>query len=256
MELSVNVNKVALLRNSRGGERPSVVGAARIAIAAGAYGITVHPRPDQRHIRPSDVGELAALLQSEHPGIELNIEGNPFADARDDGYPGFMALVRSAQPNQVTLVPDSDAQLTSDHGWRIAPQRSELREVLAVCRDLGARVSLFMDPDHDEIARAAELGCDRIELYTGPYAEAHRAGGSERAASLASYRAAAEHARGLGLGVNAGHDLDLENLADFATIDAVQEVSIGHALIADALEMGLAAAVTAYLEILAGAPGA
>jgi len=256
MDLSVNVNKVALLRNSRGGERPSVIGAAQIAIEAGAYGITVHPRPDQRHVRPSDVTDLATLLRSSYPGVELNIEGNPFAGPRDNGYPGFITLVHTARPDQVTLVPDSDAQLTSDHGWQVARHEAELLEVLTACHEAGARVSLFMDPDLAEIERAAALGVERIELFTGPYAEAHRAGGALRAESLALYSAAAEYARSLGLGVNAGHDLDLSNLPDFATIDAVLEVSIGHALIADALEMGLAAAVAAYLKILTNTSGA
>ncbi len=251
MDLSVNVNKIALLRNSRGGNVPSVIEAARTAIAAGAYGITVHPRPDQRHIRPHDVTDIANMLRADHPHIELNIEGNPFAGPRDDGYPGFMQLVEASLPAQVTLVPDDDAQLTSDHGWQIAPHHQALTEVLSRCHALGARVSLFMDPDPDEISRARDLGTDRIELYTGPYAHDHARGEPYRGNSLALYRRAAEHARAIGVGVNAGHDLDLANLPDFARIDAVQEVSIGHALIADALRIGLHAAVSAYAAICA-----
>lgn len=252
--LSVNVNKVALLRNSRGGNRPSVTAAARTALAAGAAGITVHPRPDQRHVRPHDVHELAELV-ARHPGIELNIEGNPFAGPRDDGFPGFDALIEAARPHQVTLVPDSDSQLTSDHGFDLSGDNRALAEVIRRYQALGARVSLFMDPIADQIGRARDCGADRIELYTGPFAETIWQHGVDHAASRASlerYREAARHAVDVGLGVNAGHDLDLENLPLFRSIREVAEVSIGHALIADALDMGLASAVEAYLKVLAG----
>jgi pyridoxine 5-phosphate synthase len=254
--LSVNVNKIALLRNSRLGNTPSVVGAARIAIAAGARGITVHPRPDQRHIRPSDVVELSALLRSEYPGIEFNIEGNPFAGPRDNGYPGFDALIEETRPDQVTLVPDSDQQLTSDHGWDLSGDQSALQACIGYYHALGARVSLFMDPVPPMIDRVPAVGADRIELYTGPFAAAVNEFGLEHPQSLAlleTYRAAADHARTLGLGVNAGHDLDRVNLRLFRQIPAIAEVSIGHALVADALQLGLDATVRAYCALLAPA---
>ena len=250
--LSVNLNKVALLRNSREGNQPSVVEAAKTVIAAGAAGITVHPRPDQRHVRPDDVRDLAALLQT-YPGIEYNIEGNPFAGPRDNGYPGFDALIASAHPHQATLVPDTDNQLTSDHGWDLTGDNGPLSERIHRYQAAGARVSLFMDPEADQTARARDVGADRIELYTGPFAETVAEFGLEHEESLASldrYQKAAAYAAELELGVNAGHDLDTHNLRLFRTIEQVAEVSIGHALISDALEVGLAAAVQAYLEVL------
>ena len=250
--LSVNLNKVALLRNSREGESPSVLWAARTAIEAGAAGITVHPRPDQRHIRPGDVEELAAALR-EQPAVEFNIEGNPFAGARDNGYPGFDVLISEARPQQATLVPDADNQLTSDHGFDLRGDNAALTDRIRRYQALGARVSLFMDPDLEQISRARELGADRIELYTGPFAAAAHARGLDDPHTLElfeRYAAAAAHATSLGLGVNAGHDLDLDNLKLFRQIDEVLEVSIGHALIKDALAMGLAATVAAYLEVL------
>ena len=166
--LSVNLNKVALVRNSRGGSSPSVVKAARTVLAAGAAGITVHPRPDQRHVRPHDMSDLAELL-ADYPGVEFNIEGNPFAGPRDNGYPGFDALIDSAHPHQATLVPDSDSQLTSDHGWDLSGDTGRLRETIGRYQAAGARVSLFMDPLAEQIDRARECGADRIELYTGPF---------------------------------------------------------------------------------------
>lgn len=253
IELSVNLNKIALLRNSRGGDQPSVVDAAETAVNAGAYGITVHPRPDQRHIRPQDVLDLARMLRTRHAGIELNIEGNPFAAARDNGYPGFDALIESARPDQCTLVPDTDNQLTSDHGWDLSRDNPPLTEVIRRYQSYGARVCLFMDPDAAQIERAAGSGAQRIELYTGPFAESVRACGVESAAakrSLQTYAQAARQATSLGLGVNAGHDLDLVNLTLFRGISEVLEVSIGHALIGDALKIGLAAAIAAYLRVL------
>ena len=259
--LSVNVNKIAWLRNSREGARPSVLAAARTAIGAGARGITVHPRPDQRHIRPADVLALARMLRSDSPGIELNIEGNPAAGPRDNGYPGFDRLVESARPDQATLVPDADAQLTSDHGWDLSDPAAARRvaECVSRYRGGGVRVSLFMDPDLEQIARAQACGADRIELYTGPYAELAARRGldhDETRACREDYARAARHAVEIGLKVNAGHDLDLENVAAFIAIGGIAEVSIGHALIADALETGLAAAVRNYLDaIAAGAAG-
>jgi len=255
--LSVNLNKVALLRNSREGNTPSVLWAARTAIAAGARGITVHPRPDQRHIRPGDVADLAGLL-ADHPGIEFNIEGNPFAGPRDNGYPGFDSLIEGAMPQQATLVPDSDGQLTSDHGFDLEGDTTALEAKIRRYQAHGARVSLFMDPDPAQIRLAADTGADRIELYTGPFAASALRHGLEASQTMAlfeRYRAAAKLASDLGLGVNAGHDLDLDNLPLFRRIDEVLEVSIGHALIKDALAMGLAAAVAAYLAVLQPANG-
>jgi pyridoxine 5-phosphate synthase len=244
--LSVNVNKIALVRNSRDIGQPSVVEAARVCLAAGAHGITVHPRPDQRHIRPHDVHDLKALLAGGR--AEFNIEGNPFAGP-EGTYPGFMALVREARPDQATLVPDDPGQLTSDHGFNMARDANRLKPLVAELRKSGVRVSVFMDPDVEQIARVSECGADRIELYTEPYARAFEGGTAE--ASLAEFAAAAQKAAELGLGINAGHDLNLDNLGAFlARVPNVLEVSIGHAIICDALRMGLAATVKAYRKIV------
>ena len=245
--LSVNVNKVALLRNARGGGRPDVVKLARGCLAAGAHGITVHPRPDGRHIRATDVLSLAAAID---PEVELNVEGNPFEGPRD-GYPGFMQIVRSARPAQATLVPDAPGQLTSDHGWDVGRDSPHLVPVIEELHELGCRVSLFMDPDPAEVRKLAGVGADRIELYTEGYAVAHAAGAMDE--SLARYRVAAEAAQEMGLGVNAGHDLDLANLRDFLeAVPNVLEVSIGHALFADAIEYGLVDTVRRYLACIPG----
>jgi len=242
--LSVNVNKIALLRNSRNIGIPSVTRAAQICIDAGAGGITVHPRPDQRHIRPSDVFELAEMLS-----VEFNIEGNPFAGPEGD-YPGFMEIVRRARPAQATLVPDAPGQLTSDHGWDLAKDGPRVTPVIEELKSLEVRVSLFMDPDPDRVKLAADCRADRVELYTEPYARAFEAGNSKQV--LDDYARAAEAAQALGLGVNAGHDLNLKNLRAFCSIPGILEVSIGHALISEALEMGLGNTVKAYLELLSG----
>ncbi|NIJ93179.1 pyridoxine 5-phosphate synthase [Xanthomonas campestris] len=248
-QLSVNVNKIAVLRNSRGGHDPDVVQAARTCIAAGAHGITVHPRPDQRHIRADDVLALSALTR-EH-GVEFNIEGNPFAPPRD-GYPGLLALCRATRPEQVTLVPDGDGQLTSDHGFDFAQDTTQLAALIASFKAIGARVSLFVDAGNPDIAQAAVLGADRIELYTGPYAQAHLSGQPNAAFKL--FSDAARRAAAAGLGVNAGHDLSQANLGDFlGAVPGVLEVSIGHALISEALYQGLDVTVRAYLGILRGA---
>jgi pyridoxine 5-phosphate synthase len=244
IRLSVNLNKVALVRNTRTIGIPSVRGAARVAIDAGAHGITVHPRPDQRHIRPADVDDLAALL-GDFPGIELNIEGNPYPEYRD--------LVRRLRPAQCTLVPDSPEAFTSDHGWDLARDGERLAPIVAELKSLGARVSLFMDADPEQIGRVAAVGADRVELYTEPYAAAHARG--EAPAALGQFVAAARAALDAGLGVNAGHDLSLDNLVEFRDLPGLLEVSIGHALIADALEMGLYNAVRAYLRVLRSARG-
>jgi pyridoxine 5-phosphate synthase len=237
--LSVNLNKVALLRNARDVGMPSVVQAAETSIAAGAQGITVHPRPDQRHIRPTDVQELAVCLR-QHPTIELNVEGNPF--------PEFIDLVRTVRPTQCTLVPDSPNALTSDHGWDLEREAQRLAPVIAELHKLDIRVSLFMDVESNQWAIARQLGADRVELYTQPYASAFVRNLS--ASILPAYASAAALAQRAGLGVNAGHDLNRWNLGEFCKIPGILEVSIGHALIADALTMGLAEAVKAYLLVI------
>jgi len=236
IRLSVNVNKAATLRNARGGAVPDVLRVARTCIEAGCHGITVHPRPDGRHIRTADVEALAAMLT-----VEFNVEGYP--------SPEFLALVGRVRPTQCTLVPDAPDVLTSNAGWRLMGDTAWLADVIARLRGDGMRVSLFMDPDPAQMERARALGADRVELYTEPYARAFPTG--RRDEVFARYRAAAAAAVAAGLGVNAGHDLDLENLPYLARhLPGLLEVSIGHALISDALFMGLAAAVRAYLGAL------
>lgn len=243
--LSVNVNKVAVLRNSRGGALPDVVRAARTCLDAGAPGITVHPRPDARHIRADDVYALAELTAAR--GVELNIEGNPFAPPRA-GYPGLLALCEQIRPAQVTLVPDGDGQITSDHGFDFERDAARLAPLVAALKALGCRVSLFADAG-SAVERAAQIGAARIELYTGPFAEAFAQGRPD--AALAACAQTARRAQAAGLGVNAGHDLDQANLGMFlATVPDVLEVSIGHALIGDALYAGLDATVRAYLDLV------
>jgi pyridoxine 5-phosphate synthase len=234
--LSVNVNKIALLRNSRQLNVPHVVALSRVALEAGAHGITVHPRPDQRHIRAHDVHELAALLR-DWPHAEFNIEGNPTHN--------LMQFVRELKPQQCTLVPDGADQFTSDHGWDLPADAPPLRPLVDELRALGVRISLFMDPLPEAMRHAAELGAHRVELYTEPYARAH--GTQHQGTELARYAASARAAQAVGLGVNAGHDLNRANLTDFLrAVPDVLEVSIGHALIADALELGLAQTVREY----------
>lgn len=243
--LSVNVNKVALLRNTRHLGIPSVLRAATLALEAGADGITVHPRPDERHIRAHDVHELAALMKA-WPQAEYNIEGNPFHNLMD--------FVRDLRPQQATFVPDAEGQFTSDHGWNLSEHAARLRPLIDEAHTLGVRVSLFMDADPAAMAAARAVGADRVELYTEPYAAAH--GSPQQAAQLARFAAAAQAAAAAGLGVNAGHDLNQGNLADFLrAVPGVAEVSIGHALIADALEFGLPATVRAYLRCIRQAHG-
>ncbi len=238
--LSVNLNKVAMLRNARPLTIPSVVKMGKICIASGAHGLTVHPRPDERHIRRSDVYDLAELLK-QHPTIEYNIEGNPLESP-------FMDIIREVRPHQCTLVPDDPTQNTSDHGWSITKDGEKLKPIIAELNELGCRVSLFMDPDVEQIKLVPPLGSERIELYTEPYATAHREGKGDE--SFEIYKVAAECAQSLGIGVNGGHDLNLDNLPKFKEIPNLLEVSIGHALTADALEMGYAGAVQAYLKAL------
>ncbi|HBD12448.1 MAG TPA: pyridoxine 5'-phosphate synthase [Porticoccaceae bacterium] len=247
ISLSVNLNKIALLRNSREGNYPDLLSHAKTCIAAGAHGITVHPRPDQRHIRPSDVFELATLLE-DMDGLEFNIEGNPFARAQGS-YPGLLALVEETRPDQCTLVPDSNDQLTSDHGFDLTSSADTLEPVIEKLHTWGVRVSLFMDPDPKQLTLARDLKADRVELYTGPYAQ-DWPDSSRRLGSFQRYRNAAVHASEIGLGLNAGHDLNLDNLPLFATLPGLLEVSIGHALIVDALAIGLESSVRAYRHIL------
>lgn len=245
--LSVNLNKIALLRNSRTGNFPDVVAHGRLCLDAGAQGLTVHPRPDQRHIRPGDVRDIARLMR-EYAGAEFNIEGNPFADPQGT-YPGLMALVEEVRPHQCTLVPDSSAQLTSDHGFDLRLDGARLRPLIEQLQTWGVRVSLFMDPDLEQIRLAKTVGADRIELYTGPFAEAFATRAPGLDALFQQYLDAAQLAIDLGLGLNAGHDLNLHNMTLFRQVPGLQEVSIGHALTVDALHMGMTAAVQAYLGL-------
>ncbi|MFG6468743.1 pyridoxine 5'-phosphate synthase [Roseateles sp. BYS87W] len=241
--LSVNVNKVALLRNTRHLGIPSVLRAAEQCLQAGAQGITVHPRPDERHIRARDVDDLAAFLK-DWPQAEFNIEGNPTQNLMD--------FVRRHRPHQVTFVPDAEDQFTSDHGWTLPQDAARLAPLIREAQDLGVRVSLFMDPLPAAMAAVAELGADRIELYTETFASAF--GTPRQADVLAGFTATAQAALQAGLGINAGHDLNRDNLGAFlAAVPGVQEVSIGHALIADALELGYAETVRAYLRAIATA---
>ena len=235
--LSVNLNKVALVRNTRSIGIPSVTHAAVLALEAGADGITVHPRPDGRHVRANDVAELAGLLRR-WPAAEFNIEGNPFH--------GLMEYVAQVRPHQCTFVPDETGAFTSDHGWNLPADAERLAPLIEEAKSLGARVSLFMDPLPDAMRLAAQLGADRVELYTEPYAQGF--GTAREAEVVRQYAVAAEAALAVGLGVNAGHDLNRANLAPFlAVVPGVDEVSIGHALIADAIEFGLATTVRMYL---------
>jgi pyridoxine 5-phosphate synthase len=241
--LSVNLNKVALVRNTRHLGIPSVLRAASLCLEDGAQGITVHPRPDARHIQAEDVRELHHLLRS-WPGAEFNIEGNPFHNLMD--------FVRELRPQQCTFVPDSEGQFTSDHGWDLAADGERVRPLIAEAKALGVRVSLFMDPLPQTMAAARAVGADRVELYTEHYASAF--GTPRQAGVLRGYSEAARAAQAAGLAVNAGHDLNRDNLAHFLRcVPGVREVSIGHALIADALELGYAATVKAYLQCIADA---
>ncbi|MFT5657796.1 MAG: pyridoxine 5-phosphate synthase [Gammaproteobacteria bacterium] len=248
--LSINLNKIALIRNSRDTEYPSVTHHAKLCIDSGADGITVHPRPDQRHIRASDCFDLAAMLE-----VELNIEGNPFAAPMKSDrsgvtdYPGFLELVQQIKPAQCTLVPDNNSQLTSDHGFDLTRDGERLQPIIEALHAIGTRVSLFMDPDLDQIELAAQIGTDRIELYTGPYAKAYELNDNLDAVFQQFY-VAAEKAAELGIGLNAGHDLNLHNLKKFSTLPKLLEVSIGHAMTVDAIEMGLSNAILAYQRCL------
>ncbi len=234
--LSVNLNKVALLRNAREGNTPNPALYGAMALKAGAAGLTVHPRPDERHIRPSDVDSIARLLKS-WPGREFNIEGNPFMNLLDH--------VRRVRPAQATFVPDNETQLTSDHGCDLAKNGAAFEKLVKEAKDLGVRVSLFMDPVAENMRLAKEVGADRIELYTASYAATR--GTSDAAATLAQYAEAAQAAHEAGLGINAGHDLSLSNLEELLVACRwIDEVSIGHALIGEALEYGITETVGRY----------
>jgi pyridoxine 5-phosphate synthase len=242
IKLSVNVNKVATLRNSRGGRIPSVIEAARVCIEAGAPGITVHPRADARHITTADVHEIAAFLKG-HPGVEYNIEGDP--------RPDLLQLVHDVKPSQCTLVPVKPGELTSEAGWSRDTPAGFMRNTVGDLQTHGVRVSLFVDAKADAVRWAADMGADRVELYTEPFARAFEARDVAARASFAEYARAAETANALGLAVNAGHDLDLDNLVMFRRLPYLAEVSIGHALISYALFVGLGQSVREYLDVLA-----
>jgi len=248
VRLSVNVNKVATLRNSRGGQVPSVLEAIDVCIGAGAPGITVHPRADRRHITPEDTQAIAHALRSRHPGVEYNIEGDP--------RPDLLELVREVRPDQCTLVPVLPGEITSQAGWRPSAAAERLPGVVADLRGRGIRVSLFVDPEAEPIRWAASVGADRVELYTEPFARAFKRGAGDARSSFGVFAEAARLAHELGLGVNAGHDLDLENLVVFRELPHLDEVSIGHAIVSRALFEGLARVVREYLAVLApvGAP--
>jgi pyridoxine 5-phosphate synthase len=245
IKLSVNVNKVATLRNSRGGRLPSVLAAVDECIRVGVHGITVHPRADARHITPADVREVAAVLNGVRGRVEYNIEGDP--------RPDLLALVHEVRPTQCTLVPVRPGEITSEAGWPAATPRVALAGVIRDLHAAGVRVSLFVDADPTPVAWAADLGADRVELYTEPFARAFESGAAEAERSFARYVAAAERAHALGLGVNAGHDLDVDNLTLFRTLPHLDEVSIGHALISRALFVGLEQSVRGFLDVLAAA---
>jgi pyridoxine 5-phosphate synthase len=243
IRLSVNVNKVATLRNARGGREPRVLDAVAACVAAGADGITVHPRADRRHITPDDVRDVARALAGQRPGVEYNIEGDP----RDD----FLALVREVHPDQCTLVPVVPGEVTSQAGWVAGEQARRLPGVVAGLKSLGIRVSLFVDPRPEAIRLAATAGVDRVELYTEPFARASERGAADADRAFATCAEAARLAHALGLGVNAGHDLDLDNLVAFRCLPHLEEVSIGHALVSRALFVGFETVVREYKAVLA-----
>jgi pyridoxine 5-phosphate synthase len=247
-KLSVNVNKVATLRNSRGGTSPSVLDAVDVCVAAGAPGITVHPRADRRHIRPEDVHAIAGALRGRAPHVEFNIEGDP--------RPDLIELVRAIHPDQCTLVPVVPGEITSQAGWQPGPQTGQLPALVQQLKSWGVRVSLFVDAIPDPIRWAASIGADRVELYTEPFARAFEQSEGEGRRSFAQYADAARLAHALGLGINAGHDLDLANLVIFRDLPFLDEVSIGHAIVSRALFVGLDRVVREYLDVLApGEPG-
>ena len=244
VRLSVNVNKVATLRNSRGGDEPRVLDAVAVCLQAGVHGITVHPRADERHIKPHDVDDIAAALESKRPAVEFNIEGDPRPDLID--------LVRRVRPDQCTLVPVVPGEITSQAGWTAERDAARLPAIIDDLKSRSVRISLFIDPTPEAVHLAASLGADRVELYTEPYARAFERGASAAHASFATYAAAAELAHRLGLGINAGHDLNLDNLMIFRELPYLDELSIGHAIMSRALFVGLDTVVREYLAVLSG----
>jgi pyridoxine 5-phosphate synthase len=244
VRLSVNVNKVATLRNSRGGRDPNVLDAVQACLRTGAGGITVHPRADQRHITPQDVHDIARALEGRRPAVEYNIEGDPRPDLLD--------LVDAVRPDQCTLVPVVPGEITSQAGWRSGPDAERLPRVIERLKSRGIRVSVFVDPLPEAIALAARAGADRVELYTEPYARAFEKGEASARGSFVEYSRAAQAAFDAGIGVNAGHDLDLDNLVLFRTLPHLDEVSIGHAIMSRALFVGLERVIREYLSVLQG----
>ena len=244
IRLSVNVNKVATLRNARGGDDPRVLDAVAVCLRAGVHGITVHPRADRRHIVPRDVDDIAAALDSHRPAVEFNIEGDP--------RPELIDLVRRVRPDQCTLVPVVPGEITSQAGWTAGPDTARLPAIVDALKSRGVRVSVFVDPTPEAVRLASSMGADRVELYTEPFARAFERGADAARASLAVYSAAAELAHQLGLGVNAGHDLNLDNLPIFRKLPHLDEVSIGHAIMSRALFVGLETVVREYLAVLSG----
>jgi pyridoxine 5-phosphate synthase len=242
IRLSVNVNKIATVRNSRGGSVPSVLHAVRVCVDAGAPGITVHPRADARHITAADVHEVSAWLQTLDGRVEFNIEGDP--------RPDLLHMVHAVKPTQCTLVPVKPGEITSQAGWSPHTPRAEMAAIVRGLQSDGIRVSIFVDPEDEPIRWAADIGADRVELYTEPFARAFERGSAAGRASFEAYASAARLAASLGLGVNAGHDLDLENLVLFRDLPHLDEVSIGHALVSHALFVGLERSVRDYLEAL------
>ena len=242
-KLSVNINKIALIRNSRKGNNPSLEFFSKKIIESGAHGITVHPRPDLRHIRPDDLSDISLITKE--LDVEFNIEGNPYEERLGD-YPGFLNLIESVKPSQCTLVPDDSNQLTSDHGWNIHSEHNKLKDVLTYLKQNNIRSSVFIDPDISQLDAAKDIGVDRIEIYTGPYAEAFKKNDEN---TLSTYRKAIEYANEINLEVNAGHDLNLENLATLLSYGDIKEVSIGHALISESLIYGIENTIQKYTKI-------
>ena len=242
-KLSVNINKIALIRNSRKGNNPSLEFFSKKIIESGAHGITVHPRPDLRHIRPNDLSDISLITKE--LDVEFNIEGNPYEERLGD-YPGFLNLIDAVKPSQCTLVPDDSNQLTSDHGWNIYSEHNKLKDVLSYLKQNNIRSSVFIDPDISQLDAAKDIGVDRIEIYTGPFAEAFKKNDEN---TLATYREAIVYANEINLEVNAGHDLNLENLATLLSYGDIKEVSIGHALISESLIYGIENTIQKYIKI-------
>ena len=243
-KLSVNINKIALIRNSRKGNNPSLEFFSKKIIESGAHGITVHPRPDLRHIRPDDLSDISLITKE--LDVEFNIEGNPYEERLGD-YTGFLNLIDAVKPSQCTLVPDDSNQLTSDHGWNIHSEHNKLKDVLTYLKQNNIRSSVFIDPDISQLDAAKDIGVDRIEIYTGPFAEAFEKNDEN---TLATYKEAIEYANEINIEVNAGHDLNLENLATLLSYGDIKEVSIGHALISESLIYGIENTIQKYTKII------